>query len=316
MLKKIAIVVLVVAILLLAAPFWDLASITRKRGRLNGGVVWCVVGVVLGLLFALALSDLLFLLLFPNNKVYFRRWIGFDVRSVSLISCRIFYSWLRTVKICSSWFIVLVTLERFVAVCLPHQAKRLSTHRSVSLSIVLTVFCAATFAVGWSMYSDKLMKGGVCVPNAVRNRLSGVLVVVGLTIYVLLPSALLLLLNPPTAIMLAVQQKKKRSTIKHANLTVMLLGLSVAYIVLALPIAIAQMIAFIKGLALFESTDLVVVIAREVVQLMELLNYSINFLLYVMCGRRFRQRVIALVCRCRRKNQVHVADSIVSAGNQ
>ncbi|XP_055956203.1 uncharacterized protein LOC126817931 [Patella vulgata] len=53
-----------------------------------------------------------------------------------------------------------------------------------------------------------------------------------------------------------------------------------------------------SGLNIFESTEPTMVIYREVAQILEQLNYSINFFMYVLCSKSFRDRVkLVLTCQ-------------------
>lgn len=63
----------------------------------------------------LALSDLTLLLTQPFNKMFVIEMIGFDVRALSDVGCKIFFWFFRTGKMTSSWFVVCLCVERFVA---------------------------------------------------------------------------------------------------------------------------------------------------------------------------------------------------------
>jgi hypothetical protein len=100
----------------------------------------------------------------------------------------------------------------------------------------------------------------------------------------------------------------------------MLVGLSVAFVVLVSPISLAHLLSFIWKHDIFESSHPAMGVFRDVAQVMEQLNYAINFLLYVLAGKKFREnavKVIVTTCRGRGRgrgrNQVAPLSSIPSA---
>jgi len=80
----------------------------------------------------------------------------------------------------------------------------------------------------------------------------------------------------------------------------------IAAIVLEIPIAINHIVSFVKKQSIFETTEPGMVFYREVSMIMEQLNHSINFIMYVMTCKKFRDRIVQLF----RRNRVGVsADS-------
>ena len=83
------------------------------------------------IIIALAISDTILIIMHPHNKPYVRSFLGADVRSHDLTSCKVFYWFFRTAKMTSSWLIVLISMERFVAVWFPLKAKFINTKRNI-----------------------------------------------------------------------------------------------------------------------------------------------------------------------------------------
>jgi hypothetical protein len=94
------------------------------------------------------------------------------------------------------------------------------------------------------------------------------------------------------------------------KITRMLLAVTIAYILLVTPISVAHSVAFFNGDNIFTAKDPDFVIFREFAQTFEQLNYSVNFLLYVVCNGTFRQQFYNVIC-CRR----HETTSAVSRQN-
>lgn len=113
---------------------------------------------------ALALSDLIFSLMFPLNKLFIRDWFGTDVRSLSSAGCKVFFWVFRMSKMTSSWFVVLISLERFIATVFPLKAKGISTKLSNAICVGMIYVSLGTYIGVWGSYTDKMLDGK-CVPN-------------------------------------------------------------------------------------------------------------------------------------------------------
>ena len=87
------------------------------------------------------------------------------------------------------------------------------------------------------------------------------------------------------------KQRNLRST------TFMLLAVTIAFIILVNPVSMSHIISFIRDVNIFETKVRGMVFLREITQVMEQMNNSINFLLYVMCSSRFRAKVLAIFCQ-------------------
>ena len=85
------------------------------------------------------------------------------------------------------------------------------------------------------------------------------------------------------------QSSSQNSSSKMASrVTAMLLATNAAFILLVMPVAIAHLVSFFRQKDLFESNDSAVVVFREITLDCEQLNYSVNFFLYVLCNKKFR----------------------------
>ncbi|XP_060066505.1 allatostatin-A receptor-like [Ylistrum balloti] len=259
------------------------------------------------ILTALSISDTTLILLLPFNKAFVRTRLGVDVRALSDWGCKAFFCFFRSAKMTSSWFVVFISFERFFAVWFPLKIKVISTKRNAYIAISCVYITIYTLNGVWTFSS--ILKNGVCIPNlstAGNEKMTEGFLLAGTTIYSIIPTFLLLILTPMTILKLYKQQKTRQALAQSSHTrnetgktTIMLLGVSIAYVLLVGPITIAHAVAFFRGENIFESKDSEVVIFREASQVMEQLNYAINFFLYVICSKSFRGRCMS-VLRCTR----------------
>ena len=98
------------------------------------------------IIIALAISDTIVIIMHPHNKPYVRSFLGADVRSYNVTSCKVFYWFFRTAKMTSSWLIVLISMERFVAVWFPLKAKFINTRRNIFIgNYYMILYCQRHF---------------------------------------------------------------------------------------------------------------------------------------------------------------------------
>ena len=255
---------------------------------------------------ALALSDLAFLLMFPFVKGAFMDLFNGDIRSLSVTGCRLFFLMYRGTKISSSWYVVLVGIERFLVVWFPLKAKTLSNKR-IAL-IATTVVTTAIFTFEASRTGNTNIIDGVCLPffkTPETEKLQTAFVATSTTIYSLIPTAILITVTPLTVWKLVQQQKRRQELTNNAgndetlHVTVMLLSVTIAYLALVTVISMTHAVAFFMGKVLLFSKDPSIIMFLEIAQIMEQLNYVINFFLYVISNAAFRNHVIYMLkCQC------------------
>ena len=79
------------------------------------------------ILTCLAISDSAVLLLFVFNKKFMMEFLDRDARALSQEGCVLFFWIFRTSKMTSSWFVVLISIERFIAVWFPFKSKEINS---------------------------------------------------------------------------------------------------------------------------------------------------------------------------------------------
>ena len=171
------------------------------------------------LIIALSISDTVLIIMQPNNKQYVRKFLATDVRSYNAESCKAFYWFFRTAKMTSSWLIVLISMERLVAVWFPFKAKYINTRRNVLIAVCLVYLVIGGFNASWGSVADVLMNGS-CIPNKSRPHLSHVAkayVIIGTLIYSIIPSCSILVMNVMTVAKLALLMRAGAAMTSSAN---------------------------------------------------------------------------------------------------
>ena len=265
------------------------------------------------ILIALAVSDTAFLFMHLFMKLWFIKLLGQDIRAFSDASCRLFFVFFRTSKLCCSWFVVLVCLERLIAVYFPMKSRVINTKRNVMLSLVVIIATMLVYTGFWT-YSSSIVVNNFCVSansDPAFAKIQRSFSQIGTLIYAGIPTVLLLIMTPAIIVRILQQSKTRmdlasvrtRKFDQNQKTVAMLLGVVIAFILLATPIAVVFNITNAQGKNLFISTDPVLSVVREVAQILELLNYCINFFLYVACSTSFRAR-IADIFRCKTATRI------------
>ncbi|XP_061169025.1 C-C chemokine receptor type 5-like [Saccostrea echinata] len=252
----------------------------------------------------LALSDITLLLTQPFNKMFVIKMLGVDVRALSDVGCKVFFWFFRTGKMTSSWFVVCLCVERFIAVWFPLKAKIISTRKSAVLQIICVYLIIGSFNGVWTRNSE-VLEDGKCYPDYFdkKDRSEAetykAMLTAGSTLYSLAPLCILATVTPLIVFKLARhRQQRKRLTSATTNdnsqatkTTAMLIGIVVAYFLLVLPITTLHNIAFYMGMKSFGDNPKGFLIFRDVSQILEQINYGINFYLYVLTSTQFRQQL-------------------------
>lgn len=252
----------------------------------------------------LALSDVTLLLTQPFNKMFVIEMIGSDVRALSDVGCKIFFWFFRTGKMTSSWFVVCLCVERFIAVWFPLKAKIISTQKSAALQIFTVYLVIGSFNGAWTKNS-RIPADGKCYPDYFdkTNKYDAeeykAMLTAGSSLYSLVPLCILATITPLIVFKLARhrEQRKRLATSTKSDssqatkTTAMLIGIVVAYFTLVLPITLLHNIAFYLGMKSFGDNPKGFLIFRDVAQILEQINYGINFYLYVLTSTQFREQL-------------------------
>jgi len=108
----------------------------------------------------------------------------------------------------------------------------------------------------------------------------------------------------PVIIVILVKKSHQRKQLGHAHWkgndvtrpTTMLLTIMVTYILFVTPIGIVHIIANYIGINFFGINMTSFLVFRDIAQILELFNYTVNFFLYVCSSSQFRHGVLMLLC--------------------
>ncbi|XP_060564898.1 C-C chemokine receptor type 6-like [Ruditapes philippinarum] len=272
------------------------------------------------ILIFLAISDTVLLLTQPFNKLWVIKMLGQDVRALSIASCKAFFVIFRSAKMTSSWLVVFLCFERFVAVVFPLKAKTIIRKRLILPAIAVNYFANFVYNSVWSFSSGVV--NGICKPDLPSLK-HYYFVIIGCSFYSFIPTALLIVFTPQIIVRL-IRQTKVRRQLSTRSLTtsksnavktssnpvmsrskrdeemmrasIMVLGVMIAYIVLIIPITTVHIYSFTAGVSAFDVNSYGFFIYRELAQMLEQINYAVNFFFYVLCSSAFRGRVKEILC--------------------
>lgn len=258
-------------------------------------------------LMALAISDNLLLMTQPLNKSIVMDLFGRDLRALSDLGCKLYFWFFKNGKMTSSWFVVLLCLERFVAVKFPFRVKMLFCVRNNIIAIVSVYVIIGVYNGVWS-WAHNILADGRCYPDGInesdpnevalfRNLLIG-----GCSLYSFLPICIMAVVTPMIiSSMIKHSRRRQKMTLKDGRrgtelirISTMLLTIVITYIIFVLPVTILHVSSAFLGIKSFGNNSKPFQIYLTVSQMLEQLNYTINFFLYVVSNRRFREAVVKL----------------------
>ena len=252
------------------------------------------------LITALASFDSVALLLVAFTQPCVYRVFGTDIRALTTIGCKLIFGASLSALSGSSSVVMLICIERFLAVWFPLRSRYLMSRQTLLRSVWVCVTpMVLTSFVMTILYCE--IKDGICHPNFEGSEYSSVLMrMPNTTVYntsigfvLIHPMVILFILTPMTIVKLYKRMAIRRQlttqeqNIGHFQTSVKLTAVSVAHItLLGLPCAVA--IAFgLAGSTIDENT-------LSGLTLAILLNHSINCLLYNIFDEYFRRKVSGL----------------------
>lgn len=271
---------------------------------------------------ALALLDLLVLYV-----GLLRIWIGqfiTDVLDTSNILCKTGTFFGYVCSDTSVWLIVAVTIERFIAVMFPLKAPRLCSRRNAHIAIVglILTFVAVNSHFLWSVeihhYSFNRTVISKCHAKAVFGYLvEDVWPWIDAGIYSFVPFLIIIISNI-FIIKNIISAKHTRSILRQKSsistrkgtinsnrtrgesskkITLMLLSVSFTFLISTLPM---NLVLIYTSFADDVEEDDVSFVRRKllktIAEMLMYVNHTVNFFLYCMTGKKFRDQFKALVC--------------------
>ena len=253
-------------------------------------------------LLVLAISDTIFLYTNTLSTDWILYVTDVNIQNEGNGPCKILKYILMTSRCLSAWLIVAVSVERLTAIIKPYSAKMRATPRRarfIVLGITSVVICAYLHI----LVLVEVTPNGICLwKTGLKNAIPVLFNVYDLILYSLLPSVILL--TTSTMLIYKVRQSHKfqaeaanrfgtqqRDHQETVRMSVMLVTVSLTFFFLTLPITLDQTLFMMK----IFSPDIV----YFTFYLLDVLNHSINFILYMISGKSFRQELNLMFCGVR-----------------
>ena len=253
-----------------------------------------------------------------------------NVRATHGIVCKLRAWIVNSCAAFSTWLLVVFTFHRAASVVWPHRVNVVCTRRK-SLAAV-----SSTFLVVCVLYSHLLY--GFDVVSTETSRfcsfgyqsykifIEDVWLQVHIFIFSLLPFAFLVLSNGVLVFTLSRSVKAARETlttgqqidnrqVKASATTVTVIAVSVAFVVLKLPLDVKNILFSLYTSDFTSSLKLQYIAVQyffdSLAYVLTYCNYSINFYVYCLTGTRFRREFKDIVC-CLRKKRPLLGKSAIS----
>ena len=252
-------------------------------------------------LIALATADIISLLVVTINKPLIKDLCGVDLRAFSQTGCKLFKYIGRVAVICSSHFVVLICIERFIAVMFPLKAKFLLSKKLAYISISLISLTMFLVNIPNIIYTG--VKNGVCLPDFAmepNHPLPKAMSTMTLLLHTIIPTIILICLTPMILLQLYRQNMKRRQmgVVKSdvtGRITAMLISVVISYFLLICVFSIAFWLLTLTGVAIITSDSEWAKVFSAVYETAQLINYSFNFFLYGVTSRDFRFQICRML---------------------
>ena len=276
--------------------------------------------VLMMVLFALALVDNLYLW---SVIMTYKGIFGNFLFGPSLIACRVYYFIIYTSGMVSSWLVVLVAIERFIAVLHPLKVHIYCTQKRIYLMMIVIAFSSSIYSIHCFFTCAVVHETGVLVCiNSGSNSFSDMITLfVSLLLYSIIPLFIIMVLNILTARkmrnQLAFRHASQRfsnhqhSSVNHErSLTVMMITVCTVFGVTSLPATTVLGINYACQVSearyCIDSDHWIYGLAF----LLDQTNHSINLFLYCLTGTVFRTALLNMFKCHTRQNSLRTPDRV------
>ena len=209
--------------------------------------------------------------------------------STFMIGCKLskYVSLLTTLL--SSWILVMINFLRFLAIVFPLKCKGIISFRRSVTAVIITITIFSILALPNILFSTLSTHYGIqeCVyDKSVRENL-----LIYRTINSVLISFAPLILSSICNTCMIVSLRKAESCSSHNSTIVLLVALNLVFLVTTLPKCLFYILIHVNYYSLH---DYKYHLARMVVKEIGYLNEALNFYMYVIFARKFREEVKTL----------------------
>ena len=243
-------------------------------------------------------------------KMIFFQLTAFDIQ-MGARGCQLIFLFGTVSQQFSNWILVAMTIERFIAIWFPFKVKKICNKRNavIILACMLIFFVLANlqFLFTFEEVDDPFVKYDCRPKEDHATFVEYVWYWIDGVMYAFLPITLIIVFN--TLIIYAVRKSNKEhrdltnrainmsdKLTQQRQLTLMLLTISLVFVILILPNCIFFIVRTywswrdtMRGIAQYY-------LVYQTVFLLSDLNHAVNFYLYCLSGRKFRQKFIQILC--------------------
>lgn len=277
-------------------------------------------------LLVLACSDSFYLISVLSAKIlstlrclYFTA-SAIDFYNRSMAWCKIFQYILDLCSNYSTCLIMAFTIERFIAVYLPIRFKEICTvQRARIICAVTLITTAVLISPHHFMYISLLPQKNVCLINPHYEQQFWRIYIAEMSFFRIIPVFIIAVLNITIIMRLSMvnrekrrlknsrtplnsnnrkkqKGKKKQKDDKNLQITVMLIMVSTSYIIVFLPVLIHFIMWALQREKFIELDSEAMVLAQRYTGTLYISGFAINFFLYTISGKVFREQMLRILC--------------------
>ena len=264
--------------------------------------------VFMNLIMSLAIFDSIYLMIIINLQ---RGLFGRLFIQPSLLYCRLMFFSLYISGTLSSWVTVLISLERYIAICRPFKVHVYCTKKHIYLAIIALIIITSTgyipFFYGCSVrWFDQMPQ---CESSGENAEYHIIFISIALTFYSFFPFLLITILNILMMRQIQLQKafrsqrqpSRETSSAYNSSLSVMMVCVCSIFAVTSFPVCIVMIVSLSYKFnggepSILEDDGWFV----RLTHMVEDINHGINFFLYCLTGSVFRFAFFNLF-KCRGK---------------
>ncbi len=225
---------------------------------------------------------------------------------ISTIFCQSFYCMSVIAALVPDFLVAAVSVEKALAIVFPFKVKNISTSRKAKMVVIAIILVCLTIGVltVWTWVADP--SGIYCVKDdrhiiLIQITLVVVMALMILTFLVALTCCCIIThhLHKHHQIMASLQSQTGCGAKQDAQISAMLLSISLLYVITNFPVMIFYIAdAFFPWINLSFYHLFLFHLLYEITIFLINMNHSLNFYLYLLSARFFREETKALFCRC------------------
>jgi G protein-coupled receptor 139 len=232
---------------------------------------------------------------------------------ISRYSCASFQFILSFGSLFSAWIVVSITIERTVIVCMPLKSHTLTSRRKMGIVVLILFIYCLLHNIHFFWVSTSV--GAYCTYKETEYKsFLEIFSVYDSVMAFILPTVIVFILNIEIIVVMRRQSNSlnmMNNSFSHdrenqsRQMTGMLLAVSICFFICMLPISVMQVLLF-GFLDVKEATLPVFIrinLSYKILQMMWMLNHSINIVLYCLTGHKFRSTLLQIF-NCKKPVQV------------